>query len=117
MKKLLPLTMLAAFGAVVADEVEIKKAMEAKLGAKVESVTKSGYFGLYEVYAEGGILYTDEKMTAIIAGGQVIDGKTMKNITEERMRKLTAIKFAEAVLAQKHEYNRTRPYRHGGKAL
>lgn len=23
----------------------------------------------------------------------------------------------EAVLAQKHEYNRTRPYRHGGKAL
>lgn len=23
----------------------------------------------------------------------------------------------EAVLAQKHEYNRTRPYRHGGKVL
>ena len=98
LKKLLPLTLLAAFGAVVADEAEIKKAMEAKLGAKVESVTTSGYFGLYEVYAEGGILYTDEKMTAIIAGGQVIDGKTMKNITEERMRKLTAIKFAELPL-------------------
>ena len=81
-----------------ADEAEIKKAMEAKLGAKVESVTKSGYLGLYEVYSEGNVLYTDEKMTAFIAGGQLIDGKTMKNVTEERMRKLTAIKFSELPL-------------------
>jgi thiol:disulfide interchange protein DsbC len=76
----------------------MKKAMEAKLGAKVESVTKSGYLGLYEVYSEGNVLYTDDKMTAFIAGGQLIDGKTMKNVTEERMRKLTAIKFSELPL-------------------
>ena len=81
-----------------ADEAEIKKAMEAKLGAKVESVTKSGFLGLYEVYSEGNILYTDEKMTAFMAGGQLIDGKSMKNVTEERMRKLTAIKFSELPL-------------------
>ena len=42
--------------------------------------------------------YTDEKMTAFIAGGQLIEGKTMKNLTEERMRKLTAIKFSELPL-------------------
>lgn len=99
LKKLLPLALAALFVATAnADEADIKKAMEAKLGAKVESVAKSGYLGLYEVYSEGNILYTDEKMTAFIAGGQLIDGKTMKNVTEERMRKLTAIKFSELPL-------------------
>jgi thiol:disulfide interchange protein DsbC len=99
LKRLLPLALVPLFIATAnADEAEIKKAMEAKLGAKVESVTKSGYLGLYEIYADGNILYTDEKMTAFIAGGQLIEGKTMKNVTEERMRKLTAIKFAELPL-------------------
>jgi thiol:disulfide interchange protein DsbC len=64
----------------------------------VESVTKSGYMGLYEVYADGQLLYTDEKMTTIIVGGQLIDAKTMKNVTDERMKKLTAIKFSELPL-------------------
>ena len=98
-KKLLPLALALAFVSTVqADEADVRKAMEAKLGAKVESVTKSGYLGLYEVYMEGNIFYTDEKMTAFIAGGQLIDAKTMKNTTEERMRKLTAIKFSELPL-------------------
>lgn len=99
LKKLLPLALASLFIATAsADEAEIKKAMEAKLGAKVESVNKSGYLGLYEIYVDGNILYTDEKMTAFIAGGQLIEGKTMKNVTEERMRKLTAIKFSELPL-------------------
>ena len=97
-KKLLPLALLAFVATAQADEAEVRKAMESKLGAKVESVTKSGYLGLYEVYMEGNIFYTDEKMTAFIAGGQLIDAKTMKNATEERMRKLTAIKFSELPL-------------------
>lgn len=93
-KKLLPLALSLAFVATAqADEADVRKLMESKLGGKVESVTKSGYLGLYEVYMEGGIFYTDEKMTAFIAGGQLIDAKTMKNMTEERMHKLTAIRF------------------------
>lgn len=99
LKRILPLALAALWAtAATADEADIKKAMEAKLGAKVESVSKSGYLGLYEIYADGNILYTDEKMTAFIAGGQLIEGKTMKNVTEERMRKLTAIKFSELPL-------------------
>ena len=98
-RKLLPLVLMLAFGsAAVADEADIKKGMEAKLGTKVESVTKAGYLGLYEVYAEGNIFYTDEKMTAIVVSGQLIDGKSMKNMTEDRMKKLTAIKFSELPL-------------------
>ena len=74
LKKLLPLTLLAAFCLnAVADEADIRKSMESKLGTKVESVNKSGYLGLYEVYADGNIFYTDEKMTAILVGGQLID--------------------------------------------
>lgn len=99
LKKILPLTLSLAFATLaVADEAEIKKGMEAKLGTKVESVTKAGYIGLYEVYADGNIFYTDDKMTAIMVGGQLVDAKSMKNITEERLKKLTAIKFNELPL-------------------
>ena len=99
LKRILPLVIASLWVAgASADEADVKKAMEAKLGTKVESVTKSGYLGLYEVYADGNILYTDEKMTAFIAGGQLIDGKTLKNVTDERMRKLTAIRFSDLPL-------------------
>ncbi|UCV11116.1 DsbC family protein [Dechloromonas denitrificans] len=98
-KKLLPLVVAAVFvSAAAADEADIKRSMEAKLGTKVESVSKSGYLGLYEVYADGTIFYTDDKLTAILVGGQLIDAKTMKNVTDERMKKLTAIKFGELPL-------------------
>ena len=96
LKKLLPIALSAALCLpAFADEASVKKALETKLGAKITSVTKSPYLGLYEVYAEGQILYTDEKQSVIIAGGSLIDGKTMRNHTAERMQKLTAIKFNE----------------------
>jgi thiol:disulfide interchange protein DsbC len=99
LKKLLPLALVLAFvSPLKANEAEIKKGMEAKLGTRVESVVKSGYLGLYEVYADGNIFYTDEKMTAIMVNAQMIDAKNMKNVTEERMRKLTAIKFSDLPL-------------------
>lgn len=98
LRKLLPLALsLTLVGTATADEADVRKAMEAKLGAKVESVTKAGYLGLYEVFSDGNIVYTDEKATAFIVG-PLIDGKTMKNVTEERMRKLTAIKFGDLPL-------------------
>ncbi|HXE38272.1 MAG TPA: DsbC family protein [Azonexus sp.] len=98
LRKLLPLALLLMSAwAATADEADVKKAMEAKLGAKVDSVTKAGYLGLYEVFSDGNIMYTDEKATAFIVG-PLIDGKTMKNVTEERMRKLTAIKFGDLPL-------------------
>ena len=97
-KNLLPLALIAALNVpAFADEASVKKAIEGKLGSKVSSVTKSPYLGLYEVYVDGQILYTDEKITAILAG-TLIDGKTMKNVSAERMQKLTAIKFSELPL-------------------
>lgn len=99
LKKWLPMVLALSFSlSVMADEADIRKTMEAKLGAKVESITKSGYMGLYEVYADGNIFYTDEKVSAIVVSGQLIDAKTMKNVTDERMKKLTAIKFGDLPL-------------------
>jgi len=98
-KKSLALAIGLAFAALAtADEAEIKKTMEARLGTKVESVTKAGYLGLYEVYADGTIFYTDDKASAVIVGGNLIDAKTMQNVTNERMKKLTAIKFGDLPL-------------------
>lgn len=80
-----------------ADEKSVKAAVESKLGSKVDSVTKSGYLNLYEVYLDGQIIYTDEKVTAVISGN-LLDTKSMKNITAERMAKFTAIKFTDLPL-------------------
>lgn len=98
-KTLLSLALTATVSlSAFADEASVKKAIEAKLGGnKVTSVTKTPYLGLYEVYADGQIFYTDEKITAILAGS-LIDGQSMKNVTSDRMQKLTAISFSDLPL-------------------
>ena len=51
-KKLVLLALAAAFSLpTLADEAALKKAVEAKLGAAVTSLTRTPYLGLYEVYA------------------------------------------------------------------
>lgn len=80
-----------------ADEASVQKAIEAKLGIKVKSVTKSPYLNLYEIYADGGILYTDEAISAIISGS-LYDGKTMEEVTKTRLQKLSAINFSDLPL-------------------
>jgi thiol:disulfide interchange protein DsbC len=71
----------------------IKRTLETRMGGiKVEAVAKTPYLGLYEVRMDGEILYTDEKMTYIFSGN-IIDGKTMQNITEKRLRDLSTIKW------------------------
>lgn len=74
---------------------QIKKAVQAKLPPKagdVDSVTKTPFLGLYEVNAGGDIFYTDENVTYLFLG-EVVDAKTLQNLTEERRRKLNAIKW------------------------
>jgi len=98
-EKFVPLALVAALSLPAsADEASVKKAVEGKLERSVTSVSKTPYLGLYEVYVDGQIVYTDEKVTALLLGS-LIDGKTMKNVTDERMQKLTAIKFSELPLA------------------
>ena len=98
-KTVLPLVVAVSFSlSTLADEASVKKIVEGKLGGSVSSVSRTPYLGLYELYVDGQIVYTDEKVSALVVGS-LIDGKTMKNVTAERMQKLSAIKFSELPLA------------------
>ena len=74
-------------------EAIIKRTLESRLGGvKVDSVAKTPYLGLYEVRLDNEIIYTDEKMNYLFSGN-IIDAKNMQNLTEKRMRELTAVKW------------------------
>jgi len=77
-----------------ADSAALKQKIEkAYPRFQVESVVKTPYGGLYEVFMGGQIIYTDKDLTFLIAEGQLVDPKTKKNITDERMAELTKIDF------------------------
>lgn len=96
-RRTLPLLafLLAVPLAAVADEAEVRKLVEAKFpGAKITSVVKSSYGGLYEVFLDNRIFYTDEKLSFMLVG-QMIDTRTNANVTELRFRKLTALNLKD----------------------
>lgn len=101
-KKLSVVTLLSLFTTLAySDEASVKKAVEAAYPKfKVDSVTKTPYAGLYEVFMAGQILYTDEKMNFLIAEGHLVDPKTKKDITGERLEVLTRIDFSSLPLDQ-----------------
>ena len=101
-KQLVAYALLSSLSvAAMADEASLKKAVEAAYPKfKVESVSKTPYPGLYEVFMAGQIIYTDEKMSFLIAEGRLVDPKSKKDLTAERMDELTKIDFAKLPLDQ-----------------
>jgi thiol:disulfide interchange protein DsbC len=84
-----------------ADETSLRKAIEATYPqVKVDSVTKTPFSGMYEVFAGGQILYADDKLTYLITDGQLIDPKTKRNITSSRLEELTKIDVSTLPLDQ-----------------
>lgn len=101
LKHLFAATLFTLCQFTMADEAGLKKAIEAAYPKfKVESVTKTPYGGLYEVFMNGQIIYTDEKLTFLIADGQLVDPKTKRNITGDRMEELTKVDFNSLPLDQ-----------------
>ena len=104
MKKFLLVALLLTFaGSAAADEAQIRKVVGDKLGVKVEGV-QPGPLGLYEVRykSQGGgmrIVYTDANATHIFVG-KIYEAASERDLTEERMRKLNAIKFDTLPLDQ-----------------
>lgn len=83
--------------AALGDEQAIRRVLGAKLGgAKIVSVQKLPGVDLYEVAVmrEGGyaIFYTDALAQYFISGNAV-DVRSGRNLTEERLRKLSAIEW------------------------
>ena len=82
----------------LADEAAVRRMIDEKVRgqAKVEDVSQAPWGNLFEVVVRGPdgpqVFYVDDRATVIIAG-QAIDAKSGRNLTEERLQKLSAIKW------------------------
>jgi thiol:disulfide interchange protein DsbC len=83
-----------------AQEAAVKKLIEPRLGerAKVLSVTKTPYAGLFEVRTDNNdILYTDSKAQYLFVG-RVLNTTTFEDYTKARVDDITRVKFSDLPL-------------------
>jgi thiol:disulfide interchange protein DsbC len=85
--------LFAAFGA-QAQEATIKKNLTERVPAlgKIDEISKTPINGLYEVRVGFDIYYTDVDGNYLI-NGSLLDTRQKRNITEERVEKLSAVDF------------------------
>ena len=97
----LPALLLLLALPALAQEQKIREALEPKLGVKVEGVQPSPLPGIYEVRLQTldgpKIVYSDEKGNYVFTG-RLIDVKSERDLTEERLQKLTSIEFGQLPL-------------------
>ena len=98
MKKILCVFLALLALPALAGEAEIRQVLKAKFpNVKVDGVQPAPLAGLYEVRfqtADGPqIIYTDAQANFFVVDGSIIDAKSGRNLTEERMQKLTTIEF------------------------
>lgn len=85
-----------SLGSAFAQEASIRKNLAERLPAlaKIDEVNKTPMNGLYEIRVnDSDIFYTDAEGNFLIQGN-LIDTKAKRNLTEERVEKLSAIDFA-----------------------
>ena len=86
---------LAVFATSVFADEGVKAELAKKYPeVKAERITKTNYGNLYEVFAGGEIIYTDEKVTFLLLG-TLVDAQTKTNVSEARLQKLNTINFNE----------------------
>ena len=80
--------------AALAQEAVIRKNLAERLPAlvKIDEVSKTAMNGLYEIRVDSDIFYTDAGGNYLIQGA-LIDLKAQRNLTEDRMAKLSAVDF------------------------
>jgi thiol:disulfide interchange protein DsbC len=86
-----------------AGEAEIRQVLKAKFpNVRVDGVQPAPMPGLFEVRfvtQEGPqIIYTDAMANFFLVDGSLVDAKSGRNLTEERLRKLSAIEFSSLPL-------------------
>ena len=94
-KKFLALGLLAAAVAASGQEALIRKNLGERIAQlkNIDEVSKSPVPGLYEVRVNGtDIFYTDSEGNFLIQGS-LIDTRLKRNLTDERIEKLSAIDF------------------------
>ncbi|MDH4479267.1 MAG: DsbC family protein [Rhodoferax sp.] len=94
--KILLLALLAAFSlGALAQEAAIRKNMAARLPQlkAIDEVRKTDIPGLFELRVNGTEIYYTDAQANYLIEGNLIDTRNRRNLTEERVEKLTAIKF------------------------
>jgi thiol:disulfide interchange protein DsbC len=81
-------------------EDNLRKVIEAKMpGEKIREIRKTPLPGIYEVSFGGRLFYTDETLSHLIIGN-IIEAATNRNLTDLRLRQLTAIDVKQLPLDQ-----------------
>ena len=88
-----------ALGTAQAQEAAIRKNLSERLPniPKIDEVSKTPMNGLYEVRMGGDIMYSDAEGNFLIQGN-LIDVRQKRNLTEERVDKLSAVPFEQLPL-------------------
>lgn len=88
-----------------ASEASVKAALQKKYPQmQVQSVVKTPLVGIYEIFTDGQIIYSDEKAAYLFIGSdpqssaKLIDTERKFDLTEERLSKLNAINFEQLPL-------------------
>ncbi len=88
----------------LAGEAEIRQSIESRFpGTRVSEIGQAALPGVYEVVMDGRqgpmVAYTDDKGRYLMVG-DLLDIKMERNLTRERMDKLTEVKFDSLPLSQ-----------------
>jgi thiol:disulfide interchange protein DsbC len=83
-----------------AQEAAVKTRIQKHMGshAKVDSVIKTPYSGLFEVKVDGDIFYTDAKARYMIVG-HVIDTTNYRDYTGMRLEEMSQVRFDDLPLS------------------
>jgi thiol:disulfide interchange protein DsbC len=97
LKTIFTLAALALAWSAMAQEAVIRKALNERLPqlTGIDEITKSPMPGLFEVRVNGSEIYYSDAQGNYLIQGNIIDTKQRRNLTEERIDKLTAVKFDE----------------------
>ncbi len=96
---LMAATAVLSLGSAMAQEATIRKNLSERLPnlPKIDEVSKTPMNGLFEIRMGNEVMYTDAEGHFLIQGA-LIDVRQRRNLTEERMDKLSAIPFDQLPL-------------------
>jgi len=95
LKTMLALATLFVSAGAPAQEATIRKNLAERIPQlqKIDEVSKSAMPGLYEIRVNGSEIYYTDGEGNFLLQGNLIDTRQRRNLTEERVDKLTAISF------------------------
>ena len=95
LKTLFTIGALALSAGALAQEATIRKNLAERIPQlqKIDEVSKSAMPGLYEIRVNGSEIYYTDGEGNFLLQGNLIDTRQRRNLTEERVDKLTAISF------------------------